>query len=696
MFLNKNYKFKTIFIFTLFVLCSAFFICDVGAKYSNIPTITKITTTNNTVTLYWKPVKGASKYNVYRKNGANSYRIVGSVSTKTNKYTDKNLTLNKQYTYKIVAVKSTKKYTSTARNVTPISMKTPKLLTLRRYNDNSKEYAQIKWNCEKGKDYYVLRKTGNENYKVIKTVKANSNTYTYTDSSIKGNINYTYSVREVKKIGKILYKYSKYDSKGITTISSKPNLKVDFTNLHASISWNKLKDTSIYKVFRKNSLNGSYKEIANVKSNNKQITYKDIYHDSFKTSKEKSLLCANYFVDASTSDLVYTVRGYTKVDGKESFGNYYRDGDFHLEAPSIVSVNKTDSTNVTIEWSTVKNANKYYLYSGYNDNSGSRHWQKIGTVKQGTSTRLKTSLKVNSSHNYFTVKAVSNKNGKPVYSLYDKGFNISNRKYRQKNILFFGDSITFGSPYKGKYTRDVFSYPWRVQQLTNVKYYNPSIPGSTYTYKNQSNRSRMIQIAECLRTGRNVTENDLTKNGKDGIHSSDMYVYKDNYVNNQINGRTFEDFDVIVMAAGTNDYLDDAKLGKLNSTNIKEFNGAINTIMGYINVASEKRVSKGKSAIKVVFVDLFYSDRTYDYSKKTNRFKTKNNIGLTLTDYQNDIDSLVANYKKNGMKVYQYDNKTVNSVNCPYTTSDNLHMNRFTYTQIGNQFTNYLIKNKII
>lgn len=475
---------------------------------------------------------------------------------------------------------------------------------------------------------------------------------------------------------------------------TKTNVSVDFTNLHALVSWDEVKGADGYDVLRKFGKNGTYVEIGNVKAEDKVLEYKDVYRDSF-TGERKENLTAGYFVDASNNDIFYTVRPYKLNGSVKTLGEYYSDGDFHLEAPCIVDVKKINNQEFSIEWSTVKNAEQYDIYIGC-DIDGKREWEKVSEVDHENKTRLIERIQVKEGYSYFTVKAVATKNGETVYSDFDSDYTIDNRKYENSNVLFFGDSITFGSPYKGKTTRDVFSYPHRVSQLTNIQFYNPSIPGSTYTYKEKSNRSRMIQIAQCLKDSRNVTEKDLTKNGKDGVHASDMYVYKTDFVDNQINGRKFKDFDVVIMAVGTNDYLDDNPFGALDSTNIREFNGAVNTIIRYFQDASQERVSEGKKPIKVVFVDLFYSDRTYDYSQKTNRFITKNKIGLTLTDYQNNINDLVKEYKTQGIDVYQFHDTYINEDNCPYTMSDNLHMNRYAYAKIGNNLAKYLIENRII
>ena len=71
----------------------------------------------------------------------------------------------------------------------------------------------------------------------------------------------------------------------------------------------------------------------------------------------------------------------------------------------------------------------------------------------------------------------------------------------------------------------------------------------------------------------------------------------------------------------------------------------------------------------------------------------------TLKDYQDQLDEIISNYQtkySDTLQVYQFKTRDYNFVteqNCPYTSSDNLHMNRYTYTQIGNALAAYLKKN---
>ena len=115
--------------------------------------------------------------------------------------------------------------------------------------------------------------------------------------------------------------------------------------------------------------------------------------------------------------------------------------------------------------------------------------------------------------------------------------------------------------------------------------------------------------------------------------------------------------------------------------------------------ASLKRIEEGKDAIKVVFVDLYYSDRTNNYKIRQNRDITPNKIGLTLTDYQN---ALLTQYDKwqnlteDVLTFYNFktrDYEIVNEENCPYTASDNLHFTKFVYGQYGNAFAQFLVDN---
>ena len=427
----------------------------------------------------------------------------------------------------------------------------------------------------------------------------------------------------------------------------------------------------------------------------KNLNYTDFYYNSVK--ELKSIISGDTFIDPSYNNLFYTVRASNikKVNGvtKTSYGLYYKDGDFHLEAPSIVSLNST-----IIKWGKVPNADGYIVLKR---NTVDDEWEEIGSAVQKTSTCISLTLNGIDKDAYYTVKAFASKNGEIVYSKFDEGFSLRNfnEDYSDYSILYFGDSITYGSPYKAESTGHIFSIPNRVAELLGCNFYNPSIPGSTYHdlgyyeengtiinientnyYRYRICREVVDQIAIGELPG-NWEELDTAQNSKGETNT------------------TISDYNIVVLAAGTNDYLDNSILGSLNSNDTTTFNGALNHIMEQIVNASLKRIEEGKDAIKVVFVDLYYSDRTNNYKIRQNRDITPNKIGLTLTDYQN---ALLAQYDKwqslteDVLSFYNFktrDYEIVNEENCPYTASDNLHFTKFVYGQYGNAFAQFLVDN---
>ena len=566
----------------------------------------------------------------------------------------------------------------------------PTLVSTQFYPKNEDYYAVVRWNAKNNSDYQILRKLNETDYGVLANVKANSGFMSFYDK-IDSDKFYTYTVREILKngSGKIL---GAYDIEGLK-IMDRPNVTVDFQNLKAVIKWDKIPNATKYRIFRKMGRDGNYELIDVVDAKN--LNYTDFYYNSVK--ELKSIISGDTFIDPSYNNLFYTVRASNikKVNGvtKTSYGLYYKDGDFHLEAPSIVSLKST-----IIKWGKVPNADGYIVLKR---NTVDDEWEEIGSAVQKTSTCISLTLNGIDKDAYYTVKAFASKNGEIVYSKFDEGFSLRNfnEDYSDYSILYFGDSITYGSPYKAESTRHIFSIPNRVAELLGCNFYNPSIPGSTYHdlgyyeengtiinientnyYRYRICREVVDQIAIGELPG-NWEELDTAQNSKGETNT------------------TISDYNIVVLAAGTNDYLDNSILGSLDSNDTTTFNGALNHIMEQIVNASLKRIEEGKDAIKVVFVDLYYSDRTNNYKIRQNRDITPNKIGLTLTDYQN---ALLTQYDKwqnlteDVLTFYNFktrDYEIVNEENCPYTASDNLHFTKFVYGQYGNAFAQFLVDN---
>lgn len=642
-----------------------------------VPSIGVVANEDGTVILQWKNTEGADGYRVYRWN-AEAKKWDYFLTTKELSCVDTNAIDSAANCYAVCAYANVENgfvYSDPAKSkeVVPVNMTAPVLRSVAKSTEDGMESVTATWDAVVGADYTVLRKTTEGSFVAIASVTAKSDIGSYVDTDVQSDVAYTYTVCRTQQTGKKVVSGA-YDTDGITTITAKPTVWVDTNNTDAVISWEKTSDADGYAIFRKTDLDDdSWTEVAKVGAD--CDTYTDVYVDSFD-EEEKSLLLSNRFMDPSTSGLVYTVTAYQEQDGKYTYSDYYEDGDFSLEAPSIVSVTSQEDV-AEVTWGTVANAETYEIYSGSKDSSGNLVWNLEQTVPAESTVKQTVAIPLqNATH--VTVKAVADKNGTKICSNCDTGFTIENRNYSDSNILFIGDSITFGSPYKSKSVREVFTYPWRVSQLTGASIYNPSIPGATYCYQpddgSGDSRSRLVtDVAEKIRNGE-VPEKAL-------------------YDNTQ----TFEDFDVVVLAAGTNDYYYNSPMGTTDSTEITDFNGAVNTILQYITEGNVKRILSGKKPLKVVFVDLFYSDRCYGITERSSRFDTANALGYTLKDYQNSLYAQAEKYRSLGLEIYHFaTDQIVTAENCGDTTSDNLHMSRFTYTQIGNQLTEYLIENNIL
>ena len=563
----------------------------------------------------------------------------------------------------------------------------PALVATQFYQKGDNYYALVRWNAKKNSNYQLLRKLNGNTYDVLANIKADSSDMSYYDKIASDKL-YTYSVREIlsNSSGKIL---GPYDTEGLKLVD-KVNVTVDFQNMKADIHWTKDPSATKYRVFRKVGRDGEFKCIATVDAKN--LNYVDYYYKS--PDDLADLFTASVFINPDYNTLFYTVRACTQKTvnsvTKTSYGLYLLDGDFHLETPSISSLNET-----TLKWGRVRNAEGYLILKKALD---SDVWEVIYNVTVGTKATESLAVSDIVHDAYYAVQAYSTKNGETVFSGIDEGFTLKNYnplEYAKQRILYFGDSITHGSPYDSAGDQHIFSIPYRVAQLLGCVYYNPSIPGSTYhdlgyyeengTQINIENtdyyRYRITrEVVEPISEGRNPANSDYlnTKTNSEGVENT-----------------TIEDYNIVVLAAGTNDYLDNTVLGEKNSTDNKTFNGALNYILGMIEEASQKRVAEGKEAIKVVFVDLYYSDRTYVYKQINNRDTTPNKIGFTLTDYQKELDGQLSKWNESEyLTCYNFNTRNYDIVNqetCPYLSTDNLHFTKYAYGLYGNAFAQFLL-----
>lgn len=290
-----------------------------------------------------------------------------------------------------------------------------------------------------------------------------------------------------------------------------------------------------------------------------------------------------------------------------------------LDRPVITSLTRNHIT-----WKSVRGATKYIVYMRSSSDAG---WKAIGTTK---ATSLSIPKKYVSATACFTVKAWA----KGKYSGYDSGFTRKNMKYHSRKVLLEGDSITY---YSGSWLR-------RSARLLGFDW-----------------DCRAVNGARITNTTTQVSKNICQRSMKRG----------------------FKGYDIIIIAAGTNDYGGSVSLGTLGSKNKKTFYGAYSAIL--------KKARKDAPHAKIILCTPLNRQRMLG-RRDTTGYKLKNKQKLTLEDYRSAIRKLAKKYH---CYVYDAEATGIMDTNIYKKTRDLLHPIYKTDIALSNKFIRYM-KKKIL
>ncbi len=162
-----------------------------------------------------------------------------------------------------------------------------------------------------------------------------------------------------------------------------------------SLKWEKVKGVTGYEIYRSDSKNGTYKQIATVKKA-KNVTYKD---KSVKAGKA-------YF---------YKVRPYKISGNKKEVAPLSLEQKVKLLSQPKIAVSKKTGSMVNVKWKQVKGALKYEVYRS---TSKKGKYQMIATVQEIYNYKDIT-RKAGKTY-YYKVRAVSNGIGGTTYSAYSE------------------------------------------------------------------------------------------------------------------------------------------------------------------------------------------------------------------------------------------------------------------------------------
>lgn len=164
--------------------------------------------TTSSVTLKWKKIYGASRYDIYRYDTAKKkyVRIKKIEGGNTVKYKDTSLKAGKTYKYKIRAY--CKKYNTYGSYSKVLTTGTkPNKITSLKVSQRNKTSVKLSWKKVSGASGYRVYRynASKKKYEKIATIKKAS-TVKFTDSKLKSKKTYQYKVRAFRSVsGKNIY-----------------------------------------------------------------------------------------------------------------------------------------------------------------------------------------------------------------------------------------------------------------------------------------------------------------------------------------------------------------------------------------------------------------------------------------------------------------------------------------------------------
>ena len=166
-------------------------------------TVSKVTAKGGSVTLSWKPVYGATKYQIYRKDSLKgTYRVIGTADT--NSYIDQAPATDVNCYYKVSAIAGgvfTESNQSNEAKILILSATEAKVEKITR------KYVKISWLPNPGaKGYIIYRSTKKySGYKQVKKIMKKTQT-SFVDRKVQKKKRYYYKIKAYKKVnGTFLY-----------------------------------------------------------------------------------------------------------------------------------------------------------------------------------------------------------------------------------------------------------------------------------------------------------------------------------------------------------------------------------------------------------------------------------------------------------------------------------------------------------
>lgn len=225
--------------------------------------------------------------------------------------------------------------------------------------------------------YQIYRKESGGEYKKMTTLSWNYSTW--TDTTVKPGITYTYKLRAYSMVNGTA-KYSDFTvERAVKSALSTPSVSVKVSSGgYNTVSWNKISGAESYVVYRKTS-SGKWTKISTIK---KAAT---------TSYKDKKIKAATVYE--------YTVRACCTVN-KKTVASSYKSSGKYKSAPSTQTISSVSNVKkgLKIKWKAQKKCDGYYIYR----KTGSGKYTLTATIKKGsTSSWTDTKVKKGKKYTYY-------------------------------------------------------------------------------------------------------------------------------------------------------------------------------------------------------------------------------------------------------------------------------------------------------
>ena len=341
----------------------------------------------NGITVTWQAADGAAKYNVYRKDAANTKWVIVATVSGTS-HVDKTAKAGVKYTYTVRGVASDGKTLSGGYDktgVTATALPATVKLTGAKVSGSS---IVVTWSKAEGAvKYRVYRKSAGTDWT---TLTSSATGTSYTDKTVKAGVKYTYTVRALNSVNGLS---GGYDKNGVSAVIAPAKVVLVSARADSAgilVTWKAASGAHTYQVYRKTASDG-WKLVA-----------KNISDTEWKDTSAVKGTTYTYTVRAVADD--GTTRGACDTRGKSAAVTKAS------TTPANVTMGKATAgkKGITVTWSYAADAKTYNVYRQV---AGEKTWTAVAKNVNGKSW---TDTKVTKGTKYtYMVRGVS-ANGKAL------------------------------------------------------------------------------------------------------------------------------------------------------------------------------------------------------------------------------------------------------------------------------------------